>query len=478
MMHLIPQPCKITYFKRECLFDESNIIEKQDSSLGEEEYLLEITFERGITIIGGSGRALFYGRRTLDQIVQNCGKKLPAMRIEDKPYYKYRGFMIDCSRHFFTVDELKVYIDVMASFKFNKFHWHLTDDQGFRMETETLPELTEKGSIRKSSDFGNRHIGKAYSGYYTKAQMKEIVDYCAERYIDVIPELDFPGHTGAMIHAYPALSCRNVPVPVKTTQGIFKDILCAGKEFVYETLFKIIDSMCEIFPYEYYHIGGDEAPKDYWKHCSDCKRVMAENGLENYEQLQCHMMNRVIDYLKTKGKKAICWNDALAGGNLSNTATVQFWMDKKDLTVNWANRGRKVIVSDFYHYYFDYPYGMTPLKKVYKYNPYFSRRLDLRGRESIEGIECCLWTEHIYNFSSLAKNTFPRAFAVAETAWCGPGSDYSGFENRTEFFARKLKAGQINTADKKQWNPNLLSRLVKTAGFFYNIKPRGKTQKR
>ena len=471
MVNIVPAPKKTTFFQREYAYKGETVRTSLDILLGEEEYILEVTAEDGITIIGGSEKAVFYGECTLEQILHQTKNRVRAMKIEDEPVFAYRAFMIDCARHFFSVDELKAIIDTMARLKFNRFHWHLTDDQGFRMEIKALPKLHKEGSVRRGSYFGNMKLNSKYEGYYTTAQMKEIVDFCAQRYIEVVPEIDLPGHATAMIHAYPEMSCRGRKVPVETKQGIFKNILCAGSEKTYEYLFKIIDEMCTVFPGEYFHIGGDEVPKENWTHCSACKQRMKDNGLESYEQLQGWMMNRVADYLESKGKKVICWNDALGATNLSHSFTVQRWMDRKNRSLQWANDGRKVIMGDFYHTYFDYPYAMTPLKKVYGYAPYL-KGMDVRGRESVIGLECCVWTEHISSNASLEYMLFPRAAAVAQTAWgCGRES-YAYFEKALEAFTPVFKHNRIHFAPKKEWNPLPLHRLGGTLKFLNRIRPR------
>lgn len=477
MINIVPTPKKTSYFEREYIYDGETVHTSLDSLLGEEEYILEITFEDGITIIGGSEKAVFYGESTLDQILRKNSTRLPAMKIEDEPAMKYRGFMIDCARHFFDLNELKAIVDTMARLKFNKFHWHLSDDQGFRMEIKSLPKLHTEGSVRKASNFGKVHIDREYKGYYTQEEMRDMVAYCKSRFIDIVPEIDIPGHSTAIIHAYPEMSCRNRKIPVKTTQGIFKDILCAGNEKTYENLYKILDEMCDIFPGELFHIGGDEVPKDNWTHCSECKNMMKKLGLDTYDELQSAMMNRIADYLEKKGKTVICWNDALRGANLKNTLIAERWADRSNRTLNWANSGRKVLMSDFYHTYFDYPYEMTPLKKVFDYKPYL-KKMDVRGRENVTGIECCLWSEHIYDNGRLEYMMFPRAAAVAETAWGRGSGNYNDFLDALDNFKFVMKQNKIHYAPEKDWDPNPARRLCGTLGFFNGIRPDLKSEEK
>lgn len=469
MINVIPQPKKISYFQRVYLYDGETVHTALDSMLGEEEYILQISADEGINIIGGSEKAVFYGESTLEQILVTNTTRLPAMKIEDEPKFAYRGFLIDCSRHFFDVEELKAMVDMMAKLKYNKFHWHLSDDQGFRMEIESLPKLHKEASERMGSNFGRKKSNKIYGGYYTKAQMKEMVKFCAERHIDIVPELDIPGHSSAIIHAYPEISCRGKRISVKTTQGIFKDILCAGKEETYDYIFNILDEMCEIFPGKYFHIGGDEVPKTYWANCPDCKDKMREQGFEDFEQLQGYMMNRVAAYLERKGKTVICWNDALKGENLEPGIVTEHWLDRSKRTLKRAGEGKKVIMSDFYHTYFDYPYAITPLKKTFNFNPYF-KKSDLRGRESVEGVECCLWTEHIDSNARLEYMAFPRAAALAEVGWGQGKKSYRDFKNALKNLCLIMKRNRIRFAPKSDWDPNIFKRVVGTLGFLNEIK--------
>ena len=317
---------------------------------GAESYRLHVRPE-GITISAGTPRGLFYAMQSVRQLIATSVGRIPCMCICDEPAYPYRAFMIDCARHFFTVADLKKMIDAAALFKMNVFHWHLTDDQGWRAEVKKHPELTEIGSMRRSSDFGGIHVAGPYGGAYTQEQMKEIVAYCAERYIEVVPEFDMPGHTSALLAAHPALSCTGGPFQVQTKQGIFKDILCAGKEETFRLIFDVLEEMLAVFPSRYIHSGGDEAPKARLKACPDCQARMREEGLSSLQALQGYFMNRIISWLGDRGRAAVVWNESLRGGNLAPSAVVQMWMDKNGECARWANGGGKLIVSDFYHYY-------------------------------------------------------------------------------------------------------------------------------
>ena len=283
-INIVPMPDKIEYLGGEISVESAPLQTGIDPALAKEEYILTAD-SNGISITGGSEQAVFYGKQTLRQMKGVC----PCVRISDNPAFEYRGFMLDCVRHMFSVDEIKKIVDAAASLKMNSFHWHLTDDQGFRAYSDRRPSATIDGSVRNRSEFGSLKEKGAYGGYYTAKQMRDIVEYCAERYITVIPEFDVPGHCSALLHAYPSIGCTGMPVEVKTHQGIFEDILCAGKDETFEIIFDILEDLLEIFPSEYIHIGGDEAPKTRWKNCPDCQRRIRQAGLmERKSQKRSH----------------------------------------------------------------------------------------------------------------------------------------------------------------------------------------------
>jgi len=300
--------------------------------------------------------------------------------------------------------------------------------------------------------------------------MKEIVDYCAERYITVIPEFDVPGHSSALLHAYPELSCKGEPVEIKTSQGIYDDILCAGKDKTFDVIFDILSDILEIFPSEYIHIGGDEAPKKRWQECPDCQKRMQKEGLRDEETLQGWFTNKIVEFLKSKGRKAIVWNESLNSGVTDRSVTVQMWMDKKKLSVDFANDGGVMINSDFFHYYCDYPYGMTPLIKTYNYNPVHRK---IKDKNTVAGVEAPIWTEYINNFEHLCHMFFPRVTAVAETGWTEEkNKDAADFQRRFRIYSDILKEIGITPAQPEEWNPSVFDRAVKTVKFFSGIAKR------
>lgn len=463
-MRLIPQPEYIELTGGTTELRE--ITEKVlDNTLGEEEYELIIRPDR-ITAEAGTDKGFFYADVTMKQIASLYGT-VPCMKIKDKPRFAHRGFMIDCARHIFSTDELKKMISAAADVKFNKFHWHLSDDQGFRIELSTLPELTEKGSVRDCDSFINCKSSEPYSGYFRKAEIKEVVDFCKERFIDVIPELDMPGHQSAFLHVYPEFTCSGEAVQVKTKQGIFKDIICAVNKDAKEYLKKILDEICELFPYDCVHIGGDEVPKANWRSCEKCNEIMAEKGLSDYNDLQCLFINEMAEYLKNKGKRCIVWNDCLKGKGLSEEIAVQHWQKGPERTSLEANKGRKTILSPFTPFYVDYPYGMHTLKAAYKYEPESLRGLDSKGVGSIIGVESPIWTEHINNNDRLEYMCFPRWFAVAECGWTlKKNKNYHEFYEVLVRLCENYRKKGLNIAPETDWNPSVVTRLSETVKFF------------
>ncbi len=446
----------------------SSSINISDDIFGPEGY--ELVISKGkIKITAGGKPGAFYAKQTLRQLVATSGDTLPCLDIRDEPVFAYRGFMLDSVRHMTKLEDIKKLIDAAALLKLNVMHWHLTDDQGWRIEIESHPRLAEIGSMRASSDFGKVHNGDAYGGYYTKAELNEIVAYCAKRYIEVIPEIEMPGHMVAAIASYPEISCRGLPIAVETRQGIFPDILCVGKDAAFELIFDVLSEVLNIFPSKYIHIGGDEAPKKRWEECPDCQNMMNELGLNDEDELQGWFMNRVADFLRENGRTAITWNESLKSGLLNEGILVQMWMDRKKLSVDFANKGGQIIVSPFYHYYTDYPYSMTPLNKTYRFNPILK---GIREDTSINiaGVEAPIWTEHVRDFEHMCYLTYPRFAAVAETGWTNPeNKNIKDFALRMEMFIPQLEELGIKPADPSEWNPNPLKRVIQTIRFYSSI---------
>lgn len=449
-LNIIPQPNYVKEYGSKRSLKENEIVYLTDEKFLDETYEIEITKDKAV-ITSKTEKGKFYALQTLNQITEPDGK-VPLVKITDFPRFEYRAFMIDSARHMQTVDEIKAYIEAAAMFKFNYFHWHLCDDQGIRFECEKYPELNRVGSYRNSHGFGSKNM-EIYGGYYTKEQMRDIVEFCRERHIEVIPEVDMPGHTVAMLASYPELSCRKEKIEVETTPGIHKDILCAGRESTFEFCFGVLDEIMELFPCEYIHIGGDEAPKVRWNKCPDCQKRMKEENLSDSEKLQGYFVDRIVKYVESKGKKPIAWNESLNSDMLSKDVIVADWLDKPHKSEPFANGGGKIIIEDFFAYYLDYPYGMTSLKKTYKFNP-FLEGLNETGKKNVWGVETPIWTEFVEDFNRLSYMCFPRMMAVAETGWTNAENcDYKSFKQRAEAKRDCLSSLGITMAESKKWDP-------------------------
>lgn len=343
---------------------------------------------------------------------------------EKDPRFSYRGVMLDCCRHFFPIDDIKKLIAQMSILKLNYFHWHLSNDQGFRLESKRFPKLNEVSSWRRLDDgdpwaeSGEKKAGERYGGYYTQSEIKEIVAFAKERGVEVVPEIELPGHTTAILASFPELSCAGTPLEVASTFGIHDRILCAGEENVYQFLFELLDEITPLFPCNYFHIGGDEAPKTEWKKCPKCGAVMQKYGYKNYECLQQHFVNRVIGYLRQKGKTTIVWNESAIEDELDESAVIQYWMEMgggESYLPKEFNKGRKFIFSNQCQFYCDYSYAETPLRATLQFEP------NVKGipvpAENVLGIEAPMWTEWTGAFLDCEKMLYPRLLAVAECGW-------------------------------------------------------------
>ena len=362
--------------------------------------------------------------------------------------FEYRGFMLDSVRHMQSIEEIKKLIDTLPLLKINKFHWHLTDDQGWRFESERFPQLNTIAATRPYSDFGKTYVNEPHGRVYTKDEIKEIVAYCAQKGIDVIPEFDIPGHTSALLSAMPHLSCTGEDVKIKTRQGIFKDVLCLAKEETYNTVIQIIDEFLEIFPGEYFHIGGDETPSKHWEKCPDCQRLMKELGIKDYSEYQNCFMNRIVDYLESKGRHCIVWNDSAKGGNLDKRAIIQYWKEKPKPTIRFLNEGGKAILSPFSYCYFDYDYNITPLNRIYSYKADLNG-LTEEGKKNIIGVEGTVWTEYISENQHLEEYAFPRLIALSRVALGENDKPYKEFVKDVRDIRKQLD--NIAFSDEKAW---------------------------
>ena len=434
-----------------------------DKALAEEEYQLDVT-KKGVIIKGGSEKAVFYGLQSLRQVVFHSTTKgskvsVECMSVKDKPHFGYRGNMLDVCRHIFTVEQVKEYIDILAMHKINRFHWHLTEDQGWRIEIKKYPNLTKVGSMRKETIVGRynkketpKYDGKPYGGYFTQEQVRDIVRYATERYIEVIPEIDMPGHMVAALASYPELGCTKGPYEVRTRWGISKDVLCAGRESTFEFIEGVLDEVVALFPSKYIHIGGDECPKDRWKVCSECQKRIAAEGLKDEHELQSYFMQRVEKYLATKhGRSIIGWDEILEGG-VSPTATVMAWRGAKR-GIAAAKLGNQVVMTPTHYCYLDYAQtsnrkankepisgggnGKRPLtmRKAYSFNPY--DQLNEQEQKFIVGVQGNMWTEYVATYDHLQRMILPRMAAIAEVGWSHGNKDYDDFTRRMHLL-RKL----------------------------------------
>lgn len=422
---------------------------RTDRFVPEEGYEMTISEEEGVLIIGGTERGVFYGLQTLKQMIVETDGHLPYCFIADEPNFKYRGVHMDVCRHFFSVEDVKRYIDILAAHKVNRLHWHLTDDQGWRIQIDAYPELTEKGSMRKETltSHGLNPVswdGTPHGGYYTKEDIREVIDYAAKRFITIIPEIEMPGHAQAALHALPWLGCEEQEVDVWTCWGVTPEVMCAGKETTYTFLENVLLEVIDLFPSELIHIGGDECPKDRWKECEHCQAKMKELGLENEEQLQGYLVARIEKFLNAHGRQMIGWDEILDGG-VTPTATIMSWRGTEG-GIYAAKRGNDVVMTPLKFCYFDFYQtesregeglligGHTPFEKVYGWNPYEGLSND--ERKHIIGVQCNLWSEYLKNMEMLERQLLPRLAAMSEVQWATERRDESTIREKMEVLRR------------------------------------------
>jgi hexosaminidase len=335
---------------------------------------------------------------------------------------------MDCCRHFFSVETIKKYIDLLAFYKMNVLHWHLTEDQGWRIEMEKYPKLNSIGSYRVDSN-------GLYGGFYSKNQIKEIVQYAAERYIEIIPEIELPGHSRAAIASYPYLSCEQKQIKVANSWGVFKDIYCAGNDSVFIFLENVFDEIVDLFPSNRIHIGGDEAPKFRWEHCEKCQKRMKNENLTNEHELQSYFIQRIAKILTKKNREIIGWDEILES-EIRGEVSIQSWRGFSG-GIEAIKQGKKAIMSPTSHCYFDYDIESIDLEKVYSFSP-IPNGLDSAEQSLIIGGECNLWSERIPNETELDKKSFPRLLAMSEVLWRNPKKNYINFHKRVEDHYRIL----------------------------------------
>jgi hexosaminidase len=440
-----------------------------DSSIvNNEGYVLKITPEI-IDIKAKSAVGMFYAVQTIRQllpvevengkIIKGLVLSVPACEIKDEPGFVYRGMHLDVGRHLFPVAYIKRYIDMMALHKMNTFHWHLTEDQGWRIEIKKYPRLTKIGGFRKETLVGSGNEkpqvfdGKPYGGFYTQEEVKDIVAYAKSKFITIIPEIEMPGHSSAALAAYPEFSCTGGPIEVATKWGVFPDVYCAGKDATFNFLEDILSEVIDLFPGKYIHIGGDECPKDRWEKCQDCQNRIKKEGLKDEKELQSYFISRIEKFLISKNRKLIGWDEILEGG-LAPEATVMSWRGIEG-GIEAAKQKHDVVMSPYNDVYL-YIYqcepkgqplaasGYLPLEKVYSFNP-LPDKLNKEEQKYILGLEGCLWSEFVNSPELLEYMVYPRMFAIAETGWTpASGKDFKGFLSRLEIVKKRYDAIGIN----------------------------------
>ena len=430
-----------------------------------EAYQLKVDANQ-VVISSPSEAGVFYGIQTLRKAVdvaEGSNVELPAVEIKDQPRFGYRGMMLDVGRHFFSMDEIKTYIDMMALHNINRFHWHLSEDQGWRIEIKKYPKLTEIGSMRKETVIGHnsgKYDGKPYGGFYTQEQAKEIVAYAAERYITVIPEIDLPGHMQAALAAYPELGCTGGPYEVWTQWGVSDNVLCAGNDQTIQFIKDVLAEIVEIFPSEYIHVGGDECPKVKWSTCPKCQARIKALGLKSdnkhtkEERLQSYVIHEAEEFLNSKGRKMIGWDETLEGG-LAPNATVMSWRGEAG-GIEAAKQHHDVVMTPNTYLYFDYYQskdtetepmaigGYLPIERVYSYEP-MPKSLSPEEQKYIVGVQANLWTEYIPDFKQVQYMVLPRMAALSESQWCVPEK-----KNYEAFLQRVSRL--VNIYAKNGWN--------------------------
>ena len=491
-----PEDGKLTNFIRFKLIS--------DEALGEEGYRLNVE-KKSITVEAANPKGLFYAVQTLFQLlppqvmsatkVDSIALKMQALKIFDKPRFSYRGMHLDVCRHFMPVDFVKQYIDLLAMFKLNTFHWHLTEDQGWRIEIKKYPKLAQISSMRDETVVGHAGDSKTcdgipHGGFYTQEQIKEVVDYASKRFITIIPEIEMPGHSQAVLAAYPQLSCTGGPFKVATTFGVFNDIYCAGNDSTFVFIQDVLDEVMALFPSKYIHIGGDEAPKVRWHECPKCQALMKTQNLKDENELQSYFIKRIEKYVVSKGRKIIGWDEILEGG-LAPEATVMSWRGVEG-GIDAAKQHHDVIMASNDYTYFCYYQsdpdteplaigGDLPLKKVYEFEP-LPTGLSAEETKHIIGAQGHVWTEYMKTPEDVEYMLLPRLFALSEVVWTSQerknwydfrnrldnnlqrlstlGLKYSQGSSGVEVSAKAINGGEYLMLDLESERPNMIVRYT------------------
>ena len=454
--------------------DSKNVIHLEiDPALDNPEMYTLSSDKNAIHIVGGGAVGVFHGVQTLRQLlppqiesknkVDNVQWAVQSLRIEDKPTYNYRGLHLDVGRHFFPVSFIKKYIDLITLHKMNVFHWHLTDDQGWRVEIKKYPKLAEVGGFRKETLIGHggrtpfEYDGVPYGGFYTQDEIREVVAYAKERHVTVIPEIEMPGHAQAALTAYPELGCTGGPYEVATRWGVFPEVFCAGKDHTFDFLEDVLTEVAALFPGQYIHIGGDECPKDRWKVCPDCQARIKAEGLKDEHELQSYFIRRIEKFLLTKNRNIIGWDEILEGG-LAPMATVMSWRGMEG-GIEAARQQHDVIMTPGSHCYLDHYQadpeteplaigGFTTLEKVYSFEP-MPEVLNAEEQEYVLGAQANVWSEYMKTTDYVEYMVFPRAIALAENLWTPRDQqDFQDFASRLQAHFTRLDIMGVNYANK------------------------------
>jgi hexosaminidase len=420
-------------------------------------YRMDVT-AKSVYIAGDNVEGVFYGIQSLIQLLpvqQSKSLAIQQLKIEDHPRFQYRGLHLDVGRHFFDVDFVKQYIDFIALHKMNYFHWHLTEDQGWRIEIKKYPLLTQVGSCRDRTVIGHNtqnYDSTKHCGYYTQEQIKDVVKYAAERYVTIIPEIELPGHSSAALTAYPYLGCTGGPYQVAQRWGVFKDIFCAGNDSTFQFLQDVLDEVVALFPSKYIHIGGDESPKDRWKACPKCQQRIKDNNLKDEHELQSYFIQRIEKYLNSKGRAIIGWDEILEGG-LAPNATVMSWRGEQG-GIDAAKQNHDVIMTPGQYVYLDHAQkknddsltigGFLPLDKVYNYEP-VPAVLNADQGKHVLGAQANVWTEYMANVPKVEYMIFPRLTALSEVLWSSKESrDWNDFTKRLQTQYKRYDLWKVN----------------------------------
>lgn len=434
----------------------------EDNEMNPEEYSLLVS-QQSAVIKANTATGIFYGIQTLRQLLppeieragmgRNINWEIPAVEIQDEPRYPYRGMMLDVGRYFFPPEFVKRFIDLMALHKMNYFHWHLTEDQGWRIQINKYPKLTEIGAFRDESVVGHlrdkplKFDGQRYGGFYTQNEIRDVVAYAKSRHVTVIPEIEMPGHSLGALASYPELGCTGGPYKVATRWGVQKDVYCAGKEETFHFLEDVLTEVMDLFPSEYIHIGGDESPKDSWKKCDHCQARIKGENLKNEDELQSYFIKRIEKFLNNHGRQIIGWDEILEGG-LAPEATVMSWRGTEG-GIEAAKELHDVIMSPTDYLYIDYYQapsedeplaigGFLPLEKVYSYEPTPGELNEIEARH-ILGAQGNLWTEYIKTADYADYMAYPRACAIAEINWTQKeAKNYNDFLKRLNLHLERL----------------------------------------